>query len=72
VAARRLGQDEAYSTVREILSEVSTAADDVLWRERSDFGRFVFATLGFILEFEEFGKPFVQILLDSGVDKASS
>ena len=46
VAAHRLGQDEAYLTVREILSEASTAADGVLWCERSDFGRFWFAALG--------------------------
>jgi len=30
VAAHRLGQDEAYFTVREILAEASTAADGVL------------------------------------------
>jgi hypothetical protein len=29
-SARRLGQDEAYFTVREILAEASTAADGVL------------------------------------------
>ena len=45
-AARRLGQDEAYLTVREILSEASTTADSVLWCERSGFGRFRFASLG--------------------------
>jgi len=39
VTARRLGQDEAYLTVRDILSEASTAADGVLWRERNGFGR---------------------------------
>ena len=49
MAARRLGQDEAYLTVRDILSEASTAADGVLWRERSDFVRFGFATLGLTL-----------------------
>jgi len=49
VAARRLGQDEAYLTVRDILSEASTVSDGVLWRERSDFVRFGFATLGFTL-----------------------
>ena len=37
VAARRLGQVEAYLTVREVLSEASTAADGVLSRERSGF-----------------------------------
>jgi hypothetical protein len=46
VAARRLGQVEAYLTVPEILSEASTAPDGVPWRERCDFGRFGFATLG--------------------------
>ena len=30
VGARRLGQDEQYLTVREVLSEASTAADGVL------------------------------------------
>ena len=47
MAARRLGQDEQYLTVREILSEASTPADDSLSRERSDFCRFGYATLGF-------------------------
>jgi hypothetical protein len=46
VGARRLGQDEQYLTVREILSEASTRADGVLSRERSDFYRFGCATLG--------------------------
>ena len=46
VAARRLGQVEAYFTVREILSEASTASDGVLWRERSDFYRFGYGMLG--------------------------
>ena len=46
MAAHRLGQDEAYFTVREILAEASTAADGVLWREPSDFSRCGFATLG--------------------------
>jgi hypothetical protein len=49
VDARRLGQDEQYLTVREILSEVSTVADGALSRERSDFYRFAFATLGLTL-----------------------
>ena len=44
--AHRLGQDEAYFTVREILAEASTAADGVPWREPSDFSRCGFATLG--------------------------
>ena len=46
VGAHRLGQDEQYLTVREILSEVSTPVDDSLSRERSDFCRFGYATLG--------------------------
>ena len=48
VCARRLGQDEQYFTVREILSEASTLADGTLSRERSDFYRFGYATLGFL------------------------
>jgi hypothetical protein len=47
VCARRLGQDEQYLTVREILSETSTLADGTLSRERSDFYRFGYATLGY-------------------------
>ncbi len=46
-SARRLGQAEQYLTVREILSEASTLADGALSRERSDFYRFGYATLGF-------------------------
>jgi hypothetical protein len=46
VAAHRLGQVEAYLTVREVLSEASTAADDVLSREPSAFYRCRYATLG--------------------------
>jgi hypothetical protein len=46
VGARRLGQDEQYLTVREILSEASTLADGALSRERSDFYRFGYAMLG--------------------------
>jgi hypothetical protein len=38
--ARRLGQDEQYLTVVEILSQAG------LSRERSDFYRFGYATLG--------------------------
>jgi len=34
-------------TVREILSEASTLADGTLSRERSDFYRFGYATLGY-------------------------
>ena len=47
VASRRIGQDKAYLTVREELSEPSTAADGVLWRERSDFVRRGYATSRF-------------------------
>jgi hypothetical protein len=47
VAAHSLGQVEAYLTVREVLSEVSTASDGVLSSERSGFCRSGFATLGF-------------------------
>jgi hypothetical protein len=48
VGARRLGQDEQYLTVREILSEASTLVPPRagLPRERSDFYRFGSATLG--------------------------
>jgi hypothetical protein len=46
VGARRLGQDEQYLTVREILSETSTLADGALSCERSDFCRFGYAILG--------------------------
>jgi hypothetical protein len=46
VAARRLGEDEAYFTVREILAAASTVADGALSRERSGFYRCGFATLG--------------------------
>ena len=49
VVARRLGQAEAYLTVREVLAEASTGADGVLWREFNGFGRFRFATLGLSL-----------------------
>jgi hypothetical protein len=48
-AARRVGQVEAYLTVREVLSEASTAADGVLSRERSGFYRSRHATLGYSL-----------------------
>ena len=47
--AHRLGQVEAYLTVREVLSEVSTASDVVLSRERSGFYRCRYATLGLTL-----------------------
>jgi hypothetical protein len=40
VASRRLGQVEAYLTVREILAEASKGADGVLWREFNGFGRY--------------------------------
>ena len=46
VAAHRLGQVEAYFTVREVLSEASTAVDGALSRERSGFCRCRYATLG--------------------------
>jgi hypothetical protein len=49
VTAHRLGQVEAYFTVREVLSEASTAADGALSRKRSGFCRCRYATLGFIL-----------------------
>ena len=39
MAAHRLGQVDAYLTVRDVLSEPSTATDDVLSRERSGFPR---------------------------------
>jgi len=46
VGARRLGQDEQCLTVREILAEANMLADGALSRERSDFYRFGYATLG--------------------------
>jgi hypothetical protein len=49
VAAHRLGQGEAYLTVREVLSEASTAADGVLSREPSGFYRCRYAKLGLLL-----------------------
>ncbi len=47
VRARRLGQDEQYLTVREILSEANTLVPPQagLSRERSYFYRFGYATL---------------------------
>jgi len=48
VAAHRLGQVEAYLTVRQVLSEASRAADDVLLRERSGFYQCRYVTLGLI------------------------
>ena len=50
VVARRLGQAEAYLTVREVLAESSTGADGVLWSEFSGFDRFRFAKLGLRVE----------------------
>ncbi len=47
--AHRLGQVEAYLTVREVLSKASTAADDVLSREPSGFYRCRYATLELII-----------------------
>ena len=49
VATHRLGQVEAYLTVREVLSEASMAADGVLSRERSGFHRCRYAKFGFLL-----------------------
>ena len=49
VAARRLGEDEAYLTARDILSEASTVVPPRagLSRERGDFYRCGFAALGY-------------------------
>jgi hypothetical protein len=75
VSARRLGQVEQYLAVREILSEVSTLAPGVLSRERSDFYRFGYATLGStsvygadalqrrIVEMEQSGTPILKLNL---------
>ena len=49
MAAHRLGRVAAYLTVREVLSEVRTASDGVLSRERSGFYRCRYAKLGFLL-----------------------
>jgi hypothetical protein len=63
VGARRLGQDEQYLTVREILSEASTLTDGALSRERNDFYRFGYATLGYTLrmgdKLNSFGRPMI-------------
>jgi hypothetical protein len=53
VGAHRFGQDEQYLIVREILSEGSTLADGALSRERSDFYRFGYATLGLTAMIED-------------------
>ncbi|MGB6930100.1 MAG: hypothetical protein WBH05_12830 [Syntrophobacteria bacterium] len=53
MVAHRLGQDEAYFTVREILAEASTAADGFLSRERSGFYRCRYTTLGLSAVLEE-------------------
>ncbi len=53
MVAHRLGQVEAYLTVREVLSGVSTSADSVLSRERSGFYRCRYATLGYTLSARE-------------------
>ena len=45
-AAHGLGQFEAYLTVRQVLSEASTAAEGVLSREPSNFYRCRYAALG--------------------------
>ena len=75
MGARRLGQDEQYLTVREVLSEMSTLAAGVLSRERGDFYRFGYATLGFtsvygadalqrrIVEMEQSGTPILKLNL---------
>jgi hypothetical protein len=55
VAAHRLGQVEAYFTVREVLSEASTAADGVLSRERTGFCRCRYATFGLRLRQRRIG-----------------
>jgi len=47
VAARRVGEDEAYLTVRDILSEARMVADGALSHERSGFYRCGCAILGF-------------------------
>ena len=51
VGARRLGHNEQYMTVREILSEATTLIPPQaeLSRERSNFSRFGYVTLGFPL-----------------------
>ena len=63
MAAHRLGQVEAYLTVREVLSEVSTASDDLLSRERSGFYQCRYATLGLRLRLGELlpQLPFVEL-----------
>jgi len=43
----RAGSDRLKRDVRDSLSGASTAADGVLWRERSDFVRCRSATLGY-------------------------
>jgi hypothetical protein len=48
VAAHRLGQVEAYLTVRQVLSEASRVADDVLLLERSGFYQCRYVTLELI------------------------
>ena len=53
VAARRLGEDEAYLIVRDILSEASTVSDGALSREHSGSYRCGFATLGLGLQGEQ-------------------
>jgi hypothetical protein len=67
VGARRLGQDEQYLTVREIVSEASTLADGALSRERSDFYRFGYATLGFTLDNVENGTIPSEVYWSNGV-----
>ncbi len=64
VGARRLGQDEQYLTVREILSEASTLVPPRagLSRERSDFYRFGYEMLGFILTERWYRSIFVSMV----------
>ena len=54
VVAHRLGQVEAYLTVREVLYEASTAADGALSHECSGFDRCRYATLGLSWRHPEF------------------
>ena len=62
-------RNEQYLTVREILSEASTAADGVLSRKRSDFGRFGFATLGLTSTLRLLPDNFVSLAGKKVLDK---
>ena len=68
MVAHRLGQDEAYFTVREILAEASTTVPPKagLCREPSDFSRWRFATLG--LKFKS-SEQFLSIRSDPSLKK---